>query len=95
MQSLLRRSFSSSVPSAALSKPAGVKTVLVDGCRVPFMLSGTTYNNLMCHDLGRKVLKGLITRTAIDPGSVDYISMGTVIQEGACTELPLRARGAN
>jgi acetyl-CoA acyltransferase len=35
----------------------------------------------MAHDLGRHALKGLIDRTGIDPKEVQYIVMGTVIQE--------------
>ncbi len=35
----------------------------------------------MAVDLGRFALKGLITKTAIDPAKIDYLYMGTVIQE--------------
>jgi acetyl-CoA acyltransferase len=35
----------------------------------------------MAVDLGRLALKGLITKTAIDPSTIDYLYMGTVIQE--------------
>lgn len=35
----------------------------------------------MAVDLGRLALKGLITKTAIDPAKIDYLYMGTVIQE--------------
>ncbi len=37
----------------------------------------------MAADLGKMALKGLLTKTAIDPATLDYLIMGTVIQEGA------------
>lgn len=58
------------------------RTVFIEGQRIPFMLSGTAYNDLIAQDLGRMALKGLLTKTAIDPNIIDYICMGTVIQEG-------------
>lgn len=55
--------------------------VLVDGCRIPFQRSGTHYNDLMAYDLGRMAIKGLLSRNAIPPESIDRVIMGTVIQE--------------
>lgn len=55
--------------------------VLVDGCRLPFQPSGTVYNKLIAYDLARLALTGLITKTAVKPSSIDYVLMGTVIQE--------------
>jgi len=55
--------------------------VLVDGVRTPFLMSGTDYKNLMPHDLQRYALTGLVNKTGIDRSIVDYICMGTVIQE--------------
>uniref|UniRef100_UPI00358EDD94 trifunctional enzyme subunit beta, mitochondrial n=1 Tax=Myxine glutinosa TaxID=7769 RepID=UPI00358EDD94 len=83
------RSFSVScnLNSAALTKKKslmkpGVKNiVLVDGVRTPFLMSGTTYADLMPHDLGRAALQGLLSRTGISHDAVDHIVMGTVIQE--------------
>lgn len=57
------------------------KTVLVDGVRTPFMVSGTAYNDYIAQDLGRLAIKGLLTKTAFDAGKIDYVCMGTVIQE--------------
>ena len=58
----------------------GRAVVLVDGCRIPFMRSGTAYVDLSAYDMGRMVLKGLLTRTGLDPALVDRIVMGSVIQ---------------
>lgn len=55
--------------------------VLVDGCRVPFLRSGTAYANLKAYDLGRMVLKGLLTRTGLDPAEADRVIMGCVVQD--------------
>lgn len=67
--------------SKTLSKPGVPNIVLVEGVRIPFLMSGTTYANLMPHDLARNALLGLVKRTGLDKDSVDYIIMGTVIQE--------------
>jgi len=57
------------------------RVVLVDGVRIPFQLSQTVYKNEMAVDLAQRALKGLITKTALDPAMVDYLLYGTVIQE--------------
>uniref|UniRef100_A0A4X2JU25 Trifunctional enzyme subunit beta, mitochondrial n=1 Tax=Vombatus ursinus TaxID=29139 RepID=A0A4X2JU25_VOMUR len=64
-----------------LTKPNVKNVVVVDGVRIPFLLSGTSYKDLMPHDLARAALKGLLHRTSIPKDSVDYIVYGTVIQE--------------
>uniref|UniRef100_A0AAY5ERS0 Trifunctional enzyme subunit beta, mitochondrial n=1 Tax=Electrophorus electricus TaxID=8005 RepID=A0AAY5ERS0_ELEEL len=64
-----------------LSKTGVKNIVLVDGVRTPFLQSGTTYADLMPHDLARTALQGLLNRTGIPKDAVDYIIYGTVIQE--------------
>ncbi|KAM9496009.1 trifunctional enzyme subunit beta, mitochondrial [Clarias gariepinus] len=64
-----------------LSKPGVRNIVLVDGVRTPFLVSGTTYSDLMPHDLARGALQGLLNKTGIPKDAVDYIVYGTVIQE--------------
>lgn len=66
----------------AISSIPRSRTVLVDGTRIPFMLSGTAYSKLIAQDLGRMAMKGLITKTAFDSTKLDYVVYGTVIQEG-------------
>jgi len=61
------------------SRPKNV--VVVDGARIPFTLAGTVYSNYLAVDLARLALKGLLTKTALDPASIDYLYYGTVIQE--------------
>merc|ERR1711892_1145693 len=68
--------------SFSTSKPVDQKNmVLVDGVRTPFLMSSTDYKSLMPHDLQRYALTGLVNKTGIDKNIVDYICMGTVIQE--------------
>lgn len=55
--------------------------VFVDGCRTPFLRSGTAYADLKAYDLGRIVLKGLLTRTGMRPDRADRIIMGCVVQD--------------
>ncbi len=69
----------------------GRAVVLVDGCRIPFMRSGTEYVDLSAYDMGRMVLKGLLTRTGIDPAQVDRIVMGSVIQNVHTTNVAREA----
>ncbi len=54
--------------------------VFIDGCRTPFLRSGSEFVDLRSYDLGRSALKELVTRTGIDTAEVDRVVMGTVIQ---------------
>ena len=63
----------------SLSTNASKNVVIVDGVRIPFTLAGTTYKNDIAVDLARLALKGLITKTAIDPSIIDYVNYGTGI----------------
>lgn len=48
------------------------------------MTSGTAFKDLISQELARAAVKGLVTKTAVDASKdVDYVCMGTVIQEGA------------
>ncbi len=53
--------------------------VFIDGCRTPFLKSGSDYLNLMSYELGAFAIKGLIQKTGLDPKEVDQVIMGTVI----------------
>jgi len=54
--------------------------VLVDGVRIPFMRSNTDYRELTSYDLARMAVKALLDKTGIDPGAIDWVLMGSVIQ---------------
>ncbi|XP_048453247.1 trifunctional enzyme subunit beta, mitochondrial-like [Rhincodon typus] len=70
-----------STTKKTLAKPGIRNVVLVEGVRTPFLMSGTTYADLMPHDLARTALQGLLARTNVPKADVDYIVFGTVIQE--------------
>ncbi|MFT4643930.1 MAG: acetyl-CoA acetyltransferase family protein [Planctomycetota bacterium] len=55
------------------------KIVVIDGCRTPFLKSGTDYMDLMSYQLGQFAIKGLLTKTGIKPEQVGQVIMGTVI----------------
>ena len=55
------------------------KVVLIEGCRTPFLKSGTDYMDLMSYQLGQFAIKGLLVKTGIDPKLIDAVIMGTVI----------------
>ena len=55
------------------------KVVIVDGCRTPFMRSGTAYMDLMSYQLGHFAIKGLLTQTNISAEEIDHVVMGNVV----------------
>lgn len=55
------------------------KAVLIDGCRIPFLRSGTDYKDLMSYDLARMAIHSLLTKTQVDTDKVDWVIMGNVI----------------
>ncbi|OQV14420.1 Trifunctional enzyme subunit beta, mitochondrial [Hypsibius exemplaris] len=73
-------SSSSQSKSRGSAKPMP-NIVLVDAVRTPFLTSGTQYKNLMPHDLARHAIHSLIRRTDFPVDKIDYVIMGTVVQE--------------
>jgi len=61
--------------------PPGRTAVYVDGCRLPFQRSGTAYADLMAYDMGRMVLRRLLSRTGLPPDRIERVTMGTVVQD--------------
>lgn len=55
------------------------KVVIIEGCRTPFLRSGTDYMDLMSYQLGGYAIKGLLNKTGIDPSTIDSVIMGNVI----------------
>ena len=51
--------------------------VFIDGCRTPFLKSGTDYINLMSYELGQFAINGLLQKTGLDPKRIfvaDHVS---------------------
>ncbi|MDX1639720.1 MAG: acetyl-CoA C-acyltransferase [Balneolaceae bacterium] len=67
--------------SADFSATPHNNPVIADGGRIPFQRAGTGYKKLMAYDLGRMAIEGLIARTPIEPGQIDRVIMGCVIQD--------------
>ena len=86
----MRRLFSTSAAATA-ALPASRRTVFVDGVRIPFMLSGTAYTDLLAVDLARLAVKGLLVKTAVDASKIDYALLGTVIQESRTSNIAREA----
>jgi acetyl-CoA acyltransferase len=87
---MLRRALLST--SAAAASSSGKRAVaVIDGVRTPFSLAQTTYGELMCVDLQALALRGLLTRTALDPATVDYLYLGSVIQEPSTSNIAREA----
>lgn len=62
-----------------LNKTMSKKIVVIEGCRTPFLRSGTDYMDLMSYQLGQFAIKGLLNKTGLDPKEVGYVVMGTTI----------------
>ena len=55
------------------------KVVIIEGCRTPFLRSGTDYMDLMSYQLGGFAIKGLLNKTGLNPKIVNSVIMGNVI----------------
>ena len=55
------------------------RIAVIEGCRIPFLRSGTGYSDLMSYQLGQYAIKGLLNKTGINPNEVGYVIMGTTI----------------
>ncbi|MEW5912119.1 MAG: acetyl-CoA C-acyltransferase [Thermodesulfobacteriota bacterium] len=63
------------------------RVVVVDGCRTPFLRSGTAFGDLMAYDLGCLAVSGLMQRARLDPAAVDLLVLGTVLADPKTTNL--------
>ena len=77
----MQRIFSSTRRGLSSSVGKRKNVVVVDGVRIPFTMAGSVYGKYLAVDLGRMALKGLLTKTALQPEMIDYLYFGTVIQE--------------
>jgi acetyl-CoA acetyltransferase family protein len=63
------------------------RVVVIDGCRTPFLRSGTEFFDLTGHELGRMAVAALLHRTGIDPGAVELLVAGAVLQDPSTTNV--------
>jgi len=71
----------SATSSAQNQQQTRPNIVLVDGVRTPFLTAFSSYKNMMPHDLGKEALLGLLKKTGIPAEQIEYLIMGSVIQE--------------
>ena len=65
--------------------------VVVDAVRTPFLKSNGAFKNLMSWELGREAIKGLLARSGVEPGVVDIVVMGSVVQDPRTSNLAREA----
>ncbi len=61
--------------------------VVVDGCRTPFLRSGTELQDLRAYDLGAMAVSGLLARSRVAPEEVGRVVFGTVLQKTETSNL--------
>jgi acetyl-CoA acyltransferase len=66
------------VPRAQLKNSHG-RVAIVDGCRTPFIKSGTSFKDLDVVDLASAATAELIARTGVDPQEIDLSVFGVVV----------------
>ena len=67
--------------SAVKKQRTGKDIVLVDAARTPFVQSGTVYKDLMAYELSKHAVTSLLRKTNLSPEQIEYLILGTVIQE--------------
>lgn len=65
----------------------GDRIGIIDGCRTPFLRSGTEYREMMAYEICRHAVKGLIAKTGIPNNLVDHVIMGGVANDIATTNV--------
>jgi acetyl-CoA acyltransferase len=58
---------------------AGGRVAIVDGCRTPFIKSGTDFANMDVVDLASVAASELVSRSGIDPEEIDLSVFGVVV----------------
>jgi acetyl-CoA C-acetyltransferase len=63
-------------------KKAVSKAIIVDGCRTAIGSFGGALKDIPATELGSTVIKGALERAGLDPGEVEEVIMGHVLQAG-------------
>jgi len=66
-----------------------MNAVIIDGCRTPFLKSGTEFQDLSAIDLGKLAVREAVARAGVSPQEVDQLVFGTVVHD---TQAPNIAR---
>lgn len=63
------------------------RIAIIDGCRTPFLRSGTDFIDMMAWEIGRHAVKGLIAKTGISGTEIGHVIMGCVATDIATTNV--------
>lgn len=63
------------------------RIAVIDGCRTPFLKSGTEFKELIHWLLGRHAVKGLIAKTGISSKEIDHVIMGSLFHHASTTNV--------
>jgi len=55
--------------------------VIVEGCRTPFLRSGTDFKDMLTYDLARMALKGVVDKADLPPSEIEHVIFGCVLSE--------------
>ena len=70
--------------------------VIVEGCRTPFLHSGTDFKDLLTYDLARMALKGVIDKADLPASEIEHVIFGCVLSEPQTSNVAREALiGAN
>jgi acetyl-CoA acyltransferase len=59
---------------------SGGRVAIVEGCRTPFVRSGTLFRKLTAVELGKVAIRELVARAELDVAEIDHVVFGTVVQ---------------
>jgi len=68
--------------------------VIVEGCRTPFLRSGTDFKDTLTYDLARMALKGLIDKAGLSPSEIEHVIFGCVLSEPRTSNVPILLKRA-
>ncbi|HLV24767.1 MAG TPA: acetyl-CoA C-acyltransferase FadI [Gemmatimonadales bacterium] len=63
------------------SHPGGRRVAIVAGVRTPFAKAGTVLRSVSAIDLGKRAVSELLQRAELDPGLVEMLVFGAVLQD--------------
>lgn len=63
------------------------RVAIIDGCRTPFLRSGTGYRNMMGWEIGRHAVRGLVAKTGLPSERIDHVIMGCVTTDISTTNV--------
>ena len=63
------------------------RVAIIDGCRTPFLRSGTGFSNLMGWQLGQVAVQGLLAKTGVPQDEINEVIMGCVAADITTTNI--------